>query len=361
VSVTAPPRPPRQDDPVDRAELEALVEALIEEARQRARRRRRIYTASVALAAVVGLAVFMAFERTARSQTASPGLPARSSVPAAPTTPRIAFVSAPLRFGRQGDGGLYVVNADGSGKQHLTSARYSTPAWSPDGRKIAFEGGSDRAYVDVISVDGTGRERLTLTGSDTDPSWSPDGQRILFRSGRSGSADIYVMNADGSDQHYVAGDPKAGDREPVWSPDGKRFAFSSDLDDTRQVYVARADGTGLKRLTGVRRAFTSTGERCTVVGTNRADTLQGTRRDEIICGLGGNDTLRGLGGADILDGGLGNDRIVGGAGVDTLLGGAGDDLLDARDGKRDDVDGGPGRDRGRVDPKDWISLLESLL
>ncbi|MGZ8692621.1 MAG: hypothetical protein ACXWZT_07795 [Gaiellaceae bacterium] len=47
--------------------------------------------------------------------------------------------------------------------------------------------------------------------------------------------------------------------------------------------------------------------------------------------------------------------------MDTLLGAAGNDLFLARDGKRDDVDGGPGSDRGQIDPKDWISLLETLL
>ena len=61
MTVTAPPRPPRPSDPVDRQEVEALVEALIEEARQRARRRRRIYAASVSLVALFGIAVFMAF------------------------------------------------------------------------------------------------------------------------------------------------------------------------------------------------------------------------------------------------------------------------------------------------------------
>ncbi len=72
MTVTAPPRPPRPSDPVEREELEALVEALIEEARQRARRRRRINVALAALVALLGVAVFTVFERTAQSQTASP-------------------------------------------------------------------------------------------------------------------------------------------------------------------------------------------------------------------------------------------------------------------------------------------------
>ena len=73
MAVTAPPRPPRSSDPVDREEREALVEALIEEARERARRRRRIYAASVAL-----VALYVGFERTGQSQSASPAPAARS-------------------------------------------------------------------------------------------------------------------------------------------------------------------------------------------------------------------------------------------------------------------------------------------
>ena len=71
MTVTAPPRPPRQSDPVDREELEALVEALIEEARQRARRRRRIYAASVALVALVVAAVSSVVDHTTQPDTAS--------------------------------------------------------------------------------------------------------------------------------------------------------------------------------------------------------------------------------------------------------------------------------------------------
>ena len=80
MSVTAPPRPPRPSDPVDRAEVEALVEALIEEARQRAQRRRRVRMAVVACVVLVGATVFAVFERTAKSQSSSPALTAQSGV-----------------------------------------------------------------------------------------------------------------------------------------------------------------------------------------------------------------------------------------------------------------------------------------
>jgi len=79
MTVTAPPRRPRPSDPVDREEIEALVEALIEEARQRARRRRLRNGAVATIVALVGVAVFAVLGRGAQSQTASPGLTARSN------------------------------------------------------------------------------------------------------------------------------------------------------------------------------------------------------------------------------------------------------------------------------------------
>ena len=80
MTVTAPPRPPRPSDPVDRQEVEALVEALFEEARQRARRRRRVRLAVVACVVLVGATVLAVFERTAESQSSSPAPTARSGV-----------------------------------------------------------------------------------------------------------------------------------------------------------------------------------------------------------------------------------------------------------------------------------------
>ena len=80
MTVTAPPRPPRPSDPVDRQEVEALVEALFEEARQRARRRRRVRLAVVACVVLLGATVLAVFERTAESQSSSPALTARSGL-----------------------------------------------------------------------------------------------------------------------------------------------------------------------------------------------------------------------------------------------------------------------------------------
>ena len=71
------------------------------------------------------------------------------------------------------------------------------------------------------------------------PAWSPDGRRIAFASGRDGNFEIYVINADGSRQRRLTRNT-GRDVGPVWSPDGRRIAFESNW----QVYVMNADGSG---------------------------------------------------------------------------------------------------------------------
>ena len=74
-------------------------------------------------------------------------------------------------------------------------------------------------------------------------------ERIAFASDRDGNFEIYVMNADGSNQTNLTNDP-AGDLAPIWSPDGSRIAFASSRDGNPEVYVMNADGSGLANLTG---------------------------------------------------------------------------------------------------------------
>jgi len=283
VAVTAPPRPPRSSDPVDRAELEAQVEALIEEARQRARRRRRIYAASVALVALGGMALYVGFERTGRSQTASPAPAARSGAAAETQRSKIAFLRLASGAGGESSDELYVMNADGSGKRRLArslAGNHST-AWSPDGRKLVFaiqlrgtgglcnRGGTCNNELFLINADGSGLRRLTRNAvPDGDAVWSPDGRKIAFLSRRdSTGADVYVMNADGSDQRNLTRKP-GNEVAPAWSPDGRLIVFSavppgqpvwvggsrSASGPYRDVYVMDADGGNQRNLTQTQKA-----------------------------------------------------------------------------------------------------------
>jgi RTX calcium-binding nonapeptide repeat (4 copies) len=113
-------------------------------------------------------------------------------------------------------------------------------------------------------------------------------------------------------------------------------------------------------------------------GTSGADTLNGTGDHDLLLGLGGNDVLRGRaghdcliggpgrdrlygqGGYDRLTGGAGADRLVGGSGVDRFDAGSGNDFVDARDGKRELVSCGRGRDTARVDKRDRVRHCERV-
>lgn len=127
-------------------------------------------------------------------------------------------------------GQLWLLPADG-GEAELLAGPLSDvlePAWSPDGRRIAFH-----SYVDgnfriwSVERDGSGMRQLTDgIHDDREPVWSPDGETILFSSDRSGSYDLWRVNASGGEPEQVT----AGERDeyhPAFSPDGNRIVFVS--------------------------------------------------------------------------------------------------------------------------------------
>jgi Tol biopolymer transport system component len=163
-----------------------------------------------------------------------------------PDGTRIVFISH-----RDGNYEVYVMNADGSGQTNLTNnpADDVDPAWSPNGARVAFASNrSGHPDVWVMNVDGSNPENLTRTGFDEQPAWSPDAKKISFASSRDGNYEIYVMNADGSGQTRLTTNPR-NDARPAWSPDGGKIAFDSVRDDNFEIYVMNADGSGQTRLT----------------------------------------------------------------------------------------------------------------
>lgn len=161
---------------------------------------------------------------------------------------QIAFTSM-----RDGDSEIYLMNADGTNQTNLTNSPGSNEeggSWSADGQRIAFNSNRDGNYeIFTINTEGTGLQKLT-NNSDSDllPEYSPDGTQISFYSNRDGNREVYVMNSDGSNQQRVT-DNDSNDLFQGWSPDGNQLVFHSDRDGNIEVYVINVDGSGLINLT----------------------------------------------------------------------------------------------------------------
>ena len=110
--------------------------------------------------------------------------------------------------------------------------------------KIVFcstRDGNQEIYI--MNADGTNQTRLTFnTADDSNPQLSSDGRKIVFDSDRDGNEEIYVMNVDGSNQTRITNNTFV-DVQPAWSPDGTKIAFSSACSGTPQIWVMNVDGS----------------------------------------------------------------------------------------------------------------------
>lgn len=184
----------------------------------------------------------------------------RDAFPAwSPDGSRIAF----SRYDQAGVGDLYLMNNDGSGAVRRAAAPassgaggYHAPAWSPDSRTIAV--GLGNCYYDcdiwLLSADDDGSAPVHLVTRAADPAWSPDGKKIAFvsLSGDDGYHALHVVNADGTGGVSVISARDAGFiGRPTWSPDGTRIAFSKCLAASCDIRVAQSDGSGVRQITVV--------------------------------------------------------------------------------------------------------------
>ena len=148
---------------------------------------------------------------------------------------------------------IYVMDANGSGVRRLTRnpAEDDRPAWSADGRKIAFVSGRAGDGIYLMKADGSGLRRLLRDAAF--PAWSPDGKEIAFLSDRGGNYDIYVMGANGGSVRDLTRNPAGYQAigRPAWSPDGSKLAFDRGRlhGGDEHIYLMNADGSGQRELT----------------------------------------------------------------------------------------------------------------
>ena len=147
---------------------------------------------------------------------------------------------------------LQVADADGMNAQAALASREPiiSPAWSPDGGKLAyvsFEAKKPIVYVHDLA---TGRRHVVANfkGSNSAPAWAPDGRRLAVVLTKDGNSQLYLVNADGSGATRLASSPGI-DTEPQFSRDGQFIYFTSDRGGSPQIYRIPAAGGGAERIT----------------------------------------------------------------------------------------------------------------
>lgn len=170
--------------------------------------------------------------------------PTTTLVPLGPPAGRIAYVDASSRVVVSDQGGSTIAVMP-----VVSGATVAAPTWSPDGTRLTFsacpQAAEDHDRCDELYVIAAEGSDLTLLADQAGlGSWSPDGTRIAFSSHRSGSAQVYVIDRDGSGLAQLTALASSA-QYPVWSPDGTRILFQSD----GGLYGMEPDGTGVELVT----------------------------------------------------------------------------------------------------------------
>jgi TolB protein len=171
---------------------------------------------------------------------------------------------------------LYIADADGE-QPHMIATSHEplmSPAWSPDGRRLAFVG-FDHGYSAIyVQTPDTGELKRFVgeRGINGAPAWSPDGTKLAVTLSFEHNPDIYVIDVATGARNRITTDP-AIDTEAAWSPDGKTLAWASDRGGQPQIYTAPSTGGPQTRLTfqGVRNedpAFSPDGKTLALVNVD---------------------------------------------------------------------------------------------
>lgn len=147
---------------------------------------------------------------------------------------------------------LQIADADGVGAQTALASREPiiSPAWSPDGTRLAyvsFENKKPVVYVHSL-VSGQRQAVANFKGSNSAPAWSTDGKQLAVVLSKDGGSQIYLIGADGSNPRRITNSGSI-DTEPFFAPDGQSIYFTSDRGGNPQIYRMSASGGEAARVT----------------------------------------------------------------------------------------------------------------
>lgn len=144
--------------------------------------------------------------------------------------------------------------ADSDGENQIAVFRsvepIISPAWSPDGKKLAYVSFDNKKPIIYVQELDTGRRIpvANFKGNNSAPAWSPDGKQLAIALSRDALTQIYLINADGSDIRRLT-KSNGIDTEPCFSPDGQSIYFTSDRGGSPQIYRMSLDGSDVRRVT----------------------------------------------------------------------------------------------------------------
>lgn len=140
---------------------------------------------------------------------------------------------------------VYFVNPEGASQAFETLGEH--PSFSPDGKQIVVKVCRPNCGLWIQNPDDSNPRQLTNEGSDGLPAWSPDGKKIAFSRNVDGNVDIYTINTDGSNLQRLT-TVTGNDSVPAWTPDSQQIVFRSTRNNVWQIFIMHTNGTNQRMI-----------------------------------------------------------------------------------------------------------------